>query len=81
MLPNAALPSLPLRTPSSPAPLDRRPSACSRSLMCHLREGENLEAELKDTLKPQELKALLASAHRPNYTCQVRPRPGCAAVA
>ncbi|KAL4435491.1 hypothetical protein ABPG77_006253 [Micractinium sp. CCAP 211/92] len=45
--------------------------AYSRSLMCHLRPGENLEAELKDTLPPHELKALLASTHRPNYVVQV----------
>ncbi|PSC76825.1 UPF0187 chloroplastic [Micractinium conductrix] len=45
--------------------------AYSRSLMCHLRAGEDLEKELKDTLGPEELKALMASAHRPNYTVQV----------
>jgi predicted membrane chloride channel (bestrophin family) len=45
--------------------------AYSRSLMCHLRPGENLEAELKDILPQHEIKALLASAHRPNYVCQV----------
>ena len=45
--------------------------AYSRSLMCHLRPGENLEAELKDILPEHEIKALLASAHRPNYVCQV----------
>lgn len=43
----------------------------SRSLMCHLRPGEDLEKELTDKLKPEELKALLASAHKPNYTVQV----------
>lgn len=44
---------------------------CSRSLMCHLRPGEDLEKELTGKLKPEELAALLASAHKPNYTCQV----------
>ncbi len=39
--------------------------------MCHLRPGEDLEKELTDKLKPEELKALLASAHKPNYTVQV----------
>jgi hypothetical protein len=48
---------------------------CSRSLMCHLRPGENLEAELKNVLPPNELSALLASAHRPNYCVQVCPVP------
>ncbi|KAL4421269.1 hypothetical protein ABPG75_010560 [Micractinium tetrahymenae] len=45
--------------------------AYSRSLMCHLRPGEDLEGELTGKLKPEELKALLASAHKPNYTVQV----------
>lgn len=45
--------------------------AYSRSLMCHLRPGENLEEELTATLPAHELKALLASAHRPNYVVQV----------
>ncbi|PRW33726.1 UPF0187 chloroplastic [Chlorella sorokiniana] len=45
--------------------------AYSRSLMCHLRPGEDLRVELKDTLKPEELEALLASTHRPNYVVQV----------
>ncbi|KAI7836516.1 hypothetical protein COHA_009617 [Chlorella ohadii] len=45
--------------------------AYCRSLMCHLRPGEDLRAELEGKLKPEELDALLKSAHRPNYTCQV----------
>ncbi|PSC69999.1 low-CO2 inducible [Micractinium conductrix] len=45
--------------------------AYSRSLMCHLRPGENLEEELKETLPAHELKALLSSTHRPNYVVQV----------
>jgi predicted membrane chloride channel (bestrophin family) len=45
--------------------------AYCRSLMCHLRPGEDLRAELEGKLKPEELEALLSSAHRPNYTCQV----------
>ena len=39
--------------------------------MCQLREGEDLEAELKDSMQPQELEALLAATHRPSYVCQV----------
>ena len=58
-------------TPPLP-PAHPPPPARSRSLMCHLRPGEDLRAELKDTLKPEELEALLASAHRPNYVVQVR---------
>jgi hypothetical protein len=44
--------------------------------MCHLREGEDLEAELKDSMQPQEMKALMAATHRPSYACQVRTRHG-----
>jgi hypothetical protein len=39
--------------------------------MCHLREGEDLEAELRDVLPPDELQELLAAPHRPNHCCQV----------
>ena len=39
--------------------------------MCHLRPGENIEEEVKDILKPEEVKALAASTHRPNYCMQV----------
>lgn len=35
-----------------------------------------LQAELKDTLPPHELKALLASTHRPNYVVQVGGQRG-----
>jgi predicted membrane chloride channel (bestrophin family) len=42
-----------------------------RALMCHLRPGENIEEEVKDILKPEEVKALVASTHRPNYCMQV----------
>ncbi|KAI3434870.1 hypothetical protein D9Q98_002924 [Chlorella vulgaris] len=45
--------------------------AYSRSLMCHLREGESLAAELKDVLLPDELEGLLGASNRPNYCCQV----------
>ena len=44
---------------------------CSRCLMCHLREGEDLEAELRGVLLPEEVAELLAAEHRPNYCCQV----------
>ncbi|EFN57136.1 hypothetical protein CHLNCDRAFT_34835 [Chlorella variabilis] len=47
---------------------------CSRSLMCHLRGGEDIESELAGVLTPRELDALKASAHRPNYCVQVRGR-------
>ena len=49
--------------------------------MCHLRPGEDLRAELKDTLAPAELDALMASTHRPNYVVQVRILPPCWLVA
>ncbi|PSC67432.1 UPF0187 chloroplastic [Micractinium conductrix] len=45
--------------------------AYSRSLMCHLRAGENLERELLGKLPESELRALLTATHRPNFTNQV----------
>lgn len=39
--------------------------------MCHLRDGEDLRKELEGTLEPAEVEALMASTHRPNFTCQV----------
>ncbi len=39
--------------------------------MCHLRQGEDLEAELAGTLSPAELSALMAAKHRPNFCTQV----------
>ncbi|KIY95575.1 hypothetical protein MNEG_12386 [Monoraphidium neglectum] len=45
--------------------------AFSRSLMTHLRKGEDLREELKDILRPHELDSLLMSTHRPNYCLQV----------
>ena len=45
---------------------------CRRALMCHLRPGENIEEEVKDILLPEEVKALAASTHRPNYVMQAR---------
>lgn len=44
---------------------------CRRALMCHLRQGEDLEAELAGTLSPAELSALMAAKHRPNFCTQV----------
>ncbi|KAI7839791.1 hypothetical protein COHA_006590 [Chlorella ohadii] len=45
--------------------------AYTRALMCHLRQGEDLEAELAGTLTPAELSALMAAKHRPNFCTQV----------
>ena len=57
-----------------PAALPARPSppACSRSLMCHLRADEDLYHQLATKLEPEELEALMASTHRPNYCVQAR---------
>ncbi|DBA95288.1 hypothetical protein WJX82_004901 [Trebouxia sp. C0006] len=41
--------------------------AYSRTLMCHLREDEDLAKVLEGTLRPEEIKQLMSSAHRPNY--------------
>eukprot|EP00208_Stichococcus_sp_RCC1054_P004130 CAMPEP_0206135050 /NCGR_PEP_ID=MMETSP1473-20131121/412_1 /ASSEMBLY_ACC=CAM_ASM_001109 /TAXON_ID=1461547 /ORGANISM="Stichococcus sp, Strain RCC1054" /LENGTH=473 /DNA_ID=CAMNT_0053526755 /DNA_START=327 /DNA_END=1748 /DNA_ORIENTATION=- len=41
--------------------------AFSASLKVHLREDSDLDADLKDILRPEELNALRASAHRPNF--------------
>ena len=38
--------------------------------MCHIREGESLQEELRSTLKPEELAGLLGATHRPLYVCQ-----------
>lgn len=40
-------------------------------LMCHLRESGSVQQELQDLLAPEELRALLASAHRPNFAIQM----------
>jgi hypothetical protein len=48
-------------------PLSRR----SKALMCHVREGEQLEEELAGVLRPEETAALLRATHRPLYCCQV----------
>jgi hypothetical protein len=45
--------------------------------MCHLRPNENIAEEVKDILKPEEVKALVASTHRPNYCMQARHRTAC----
>jgi predicted membrane chloride channel (bestrophin family) len=45
--------------------------AFSRSMMVHLREDGDLEAELKDYLPEAELKTLMAADHRPNYALSV----------
>jgi predicted membrane chloride channel (bestrophin family) len=45
--------------------------ALPRSMMVHLREDGDLEAELKDILTEPELRALLAAQHRPNYVMSV----------
>ncbi len=42
--------------------------------MCHLRPGEDIRAEVKDILLPEEVDALVASTHRPNYCMQVGAR-------
>lgn len=47
---------------------------CSRVLMCHLRSDEDVEKELTGKLRDDELKALLASTHRPNYIMQASLR-------
>ncbi len=48
-VPNPATPPLCLPLPVPPLV----PGPRSRSLMCHLRPGEDLRAELKDTLRPE----------------------------
>jgi hypothetical protein len=45
--------------------------------MCHLRPNENIAEEVKDILKPEEVKALVASTHRPNYCMQARHCTTC----
>ncbi|DBA73418.1 hypothetical protein WJX77_011203 [Trebouxia sp. C0004] len=45
--------------------------AYSKTLMCHLREEGDVEAELEAVLQPEELALLLASKHRPNYVLQI----------
>jgi predicted membrane chloride channel (bestrophin family) len=42
----------------------------ARALKCHLREGEDLGADLAGLLPPSELAALLAARHRPNFALQ-----------
>ncbi|KAI8476730.1 MAG: Bestrophin, RFP-TM, chloride channel-domain-containing protein [Monoraphidium minutum] len=45
--------------------------AFSRSLMCHLRKGEDLREELANILLPHEVDSVLMATHRPNYCLQV----------
>eukprot|EP00884_Botryococcus_braunii_P014354 jgi/Botrbrau1/2291/Bobra.101_2s0114.1 len=42
--------------------------ACPFSMKAHLRRVNDLAADLQDVLLPEELKALLAAEHRPNFT-------------
>ena len=46
--------------------------AFARTTKCHLREGDDVGAELAGVLPPHELAALLAAQHRPLYALQVR---------
>ncbi|EFN53823.1 hypothetical protein CHLNCDRAFT_32075 [Chlorella variabilis] len=66
-----ALGYVPESQPELRSMLVRWSIAYPRALMCHLRPGENIEEEVKDILKPEEVKALAASTHRPNYCMQV----------
>ncbi|KAL4434404.1 hypothetical protein ABPG75_000845 [Micractinium tetrahymenae] len=45
--------------------------AFSKSLMCHLRKGEDLRQELEGLLLPHEIEGLMQAQHRPNYVLQV----------
>lgn len=45
--------------------------AFGKSLMCHLRKGEDLRQELEGILLPHEIDGVLRAQHRPNYVLQV----------
>ncbi|PSC75582.1 UPF0187 chloroplastic [Micractinium conductrix] len=45
--------------------------AFSKTLMCHLRKGEDLREELEGILLPHEIEGVLRASHRPNYVLQV----------
>ncbi|KAI3425146.1 hypothetical protein D9Q98_008917 [Chlorella vulgaris] len=66
-----ALGYVPESQPELRSMLVRWSAAYPRALMCHLRPNENIAEEVKDILKPEEVKALVASTHRPNYCMQV----------
>lgn len=60
-----ALPRAPTRVPTHPR------CACSRALMCALREDSQEEAELRGLLLEHELAAIMAATDRPAFALQV----------
>ncbi|GAB4816433.1 hypothetical protein N2152v2_003479 [Parachlorella kessleri] len=62
---------IPEDKPELRAMLCRWVPAFSKSLMCHLRPGEDIRKELEGILLPHEIEGVVKSTHRPNYVLQV----------